>query len=301
MSESFDVIVLGAGVAGLTATRNLAERGVAVANIEAQLFGGLIVNVNELDPAPGELASGADFASTLLSEATDLGAASLSETVTALTREGGALLVATDAGVHRARSILVATGARLRRVGIPGELELDHRGVAQCADCDGPLYNGQDVVVVGGGDSALQEALVLANYCERVLLVCRSAGFRAQPHFAEAVAARANIVPMHGFVPEAVLGTDGVTGVRLRELHTNATRDVPCSGFFAYVGLAPNTEFLPQDIERDGSGRIITDASLETRMRGVFAAGAVRAGCGGLITDAVADAERAAAACLTAQ
>ncbi len=296
--SKFDVIVIGAGITGLTAAKYAAQRGFATANIEALLFGGLVININELDGEPH--GSGTELASNLMMEASDLGAANIAETVTALAREGDLLSVVTDAGRHRARAVIIASGARLRRLGIPGEAEFEHRGVSQCADCDGPMYKDQDVVVVGGGDSALQEALVLAGFCRRVHVVHRGTQFRARRHLADAVAARNNIHPLWNTVADEILGAEMVTRVRVRNVLDGVTTEIPCTGLFAYIGLEPRCEFAPPEIQRDVNGGLMTDASLQTAMPGVFAAGAVRAGYGGLLTHAIAEGDAAARA-LTAQ
>jgi thioredoxin reductase (NADPH) len=214
--------------------------------------------------------------------------------VTALARDGSFLTATTDAGTHRARAVIIASGAKLKRLGIPGEAEFEHRGVSQCADCDGPMYKDEDVVVAGGGDSALQEALVLANFCKRVHLVHRGTKFRARQHLIDAVAARNNIYPVWNTVAEEVLGVQMVTKVRVRNAGDGKTTEIPCSGFFAYIGLEPNCEFAPAEIQRDANRCLMTDHSLQTAIPGVFAAGAVRAGYGGLLTHAVAEGDLAA-------
>ena len=292
--SKFDVIVIGAGITGLTAAKLAAQSGLSAANIEALLFGGLVININELDGEPH--GSGTELASTLMMEVSDLGVANLSETVTALARDGDSLSVVTDAGRHRARAVIIASGAQLKRLGIPGEAEFENRGVSQCADCDGPMYKDQDVVVVGGGDSALQEALVLAGFCKRVHLVHRGTQFRARRHLIDAVAARNNIHPVWNTVAEEVLGAEMVTGVRVRNVANGAKTEVPCTGLFAYIGLEPRCEFAPREIQRDANGCLMTDASLQTAMTGVYAAGAVRAGYGGLLTHAIAEGDAAARA-----
>jgi thioredoxin reductase (NADPH) len=295
MAESkFDVIVIGAGITGLTAAKQTAQAGFSTASIEALLFGGLVININELDGEPH--GSGTDFASTLMGEISELGVENLSETVTSLSRDGNQIAVTTDAGTHRARAVIVASGARLKRIGIPGEAEFEHRGVSQCADCDGPMYQGEDVVVVGGGDSALQEALVLANFCKQVHLVHRGNKFRAHQHLIDTVAARDNIRPEWNSVALEVQGAQMVNKVKVRNVADNKTSEIPCSGFFAYIGLEPACDFAPPEITRDAGGFLVTDASLQTAMAGVFAAGAVRAGYGGMLTDAAKEAQTAAAA-----
>jgi thioredoxin reductase (NADPH) len=296
MSDSqYDVIVIGAGITGLTAAKQVAQRGLSVANIEMMMFGGLVININELDPSPsGEHGSGTELASTLMMKISDMGVANLSETVSALARDGNRIAVTTDAGTHHARAVIIASGARLKRLGIPGELEFEGRGVSQCADCDGPMYKDEEVVVVGGGDSALQEALSLTAYCKQVHLAHRGTKFRARQHLVDKVTTNGKIVPLWNTVAEAVLGDQGVNKVRVRNTADGTTREIACAGLFAFIGLEPACEYAGADIQRDGNGFLVTDAAMQTAMAGVFAAGAVRAGYGGLLSDAIADAQAAA-------
>ena len=296
--SNYDVIVIGAGIAGLTAAKHAIQSGLSTANIEALLFGGLIVNINELDGEPQ--GSGTDLASNLMMEISELGAANLSETVTAIKPDGKGLSVTTDAGTHRARAVVIASGAKLKRLGIPGEAQFEYKGVSQCADCDGPMYKDEEVVVVGGGDSALQEALVLAEFCKRVHLVHRGATFRARKDLVDALAAHGNIVPVFNTVAEEILGEQMVSKVRVRNVADNSTREIPCAGLFAYIGLEPNCDFAPAEAKRDANGCLVTNESLQTAVPGVYAVGAVRAGYGGMLTHAI-DEGKAAAAAVSAQ
>lgn len=287
-----DVIVIGAGVAGLTAAKLAAQAGYSVMSIESVVFGGLVLNINELDGEPA--GSGAEYASNLLSEISDLGVESTAERVTGLARSGNTVTVDTDQGSHSARAVIIASGAHLKKLGVPGEAEFQDRGVAHCADCDGPMYQDQTAVVVGGGDSALQEALVLAQYAREVQLLHRGAAFRAKKSLADAIAAKSNIVVKWNTVVEEIRGGEMVDSVRAKNTASGKTEDIACSGIFSYVGLAPNSDFAPAEI-KDGNGLINVDAAMQTGMPGVLAIGAVRSGHGGLLAHAIADAQSAAA------
>jgi len=295
MNSTHDVVVIGAGVAGLSAALESARLGLRVCLIEELLFGGLVVNVNHLLPAVAGLpASGIDLAAELMTRVSDLGVTSAFEAVTALQIASG-LAVVTAEGAHGARAVVVASGARLRKLGVPGEAEFQDRGVSHCADCDAPLYQGQDVMVVGGGDSALQEALVLSEHCGRVHLVQRGASFGARREFVEKLRERPNILPRMETEVEQLRGEEALSRVAIRGID-GTSAEIPCTGFFAYVGLEPNTSFLPDQLARDVDGRVMVDAQLESSIPNVYAIGAVRAGYGGQLDDAISDARAAALA-----
>ena len=256
--------------------------------LEAQVFGGLVLNVNELE---GALAgSGAELASNWMAEAVEAGGDNLEAAALGIERHGDGYVVTSDMGRHGARAVIVASGASLKKLGVPGETELEYKGVSHCADCDGPMFQGQEVVVVGGGDSALQSAMVLSNYCEAVHLIHRRDTFRAHPHWVEAVKGAGNVHVHFNSQVSALFGTAGLEGAMVNG------EVIPCTGFFAFVGLQPSSDFLPEEIELDERGAVKASRSLETAMPGVFAAGAVRAGCGGTLEDAVADGLTAARA-----
>ena len=293
MSTSFDVIVIGEGIAGLTAAGALARHGLKAATFEQQIFGGLVLNVNELHPAPpGAEAGGAAFAAGMTEINADAGVTSIQEPVTAIAAGNGSFTVTTGSGSYVARQIVVASGARLKSLGIPGEAEFEGRGVSKCADCDGPMFQNETVAVVGGGDSALQEALVLAQYCGKVHLIHRGNAFSAKPHFIEQVKASEKIEARFGTAVEAALGSQMVEKLRIRT--AAGSEEIPCAGLFVYIGLEPNNAFLPAAVKCDAKGFITTNDLLETAVSGLWAAGAVRAGCGGSLDDAMADATRVA-------
>jgi thioredoxin reductase (NADPH) len=187
----------------------------------------------------------------------------------------------------RARKVVVATGARLKVLGVPGEAEFEHRGVSQCVDCDGPMLMRKPAIVVGGGDSAYMQAAVLAQYASDVTLVMRGDKPRAREEFVQAVAANERIAVLGCSSVVEIVGNDGgVTGVKVAT--DGAERVIPCEGVFAYVGLQPNTDLL------GGEDAVATDENRQTDRPGLYAVGALRAGYSGDLADAVADGRRAA-------
>ena len=295
MSNSFDVIIIGEGIAGLTAAGLLAKKGISTATFEQQLFGGLVLNVNELDPAPaGGEAGGAAFAAEMTGANSDAGVASIQEPVTAVATADGGFTVTTESGSYHARQVIVASGAKLKSLGVPGEAEFEGRGVSKCADCDGPMFQNETVAVIGGGDSALQEAGVLTHYCGKVLLIHRGSAFRAQPRFIEQVNANPKIEMRFGSSVEAILGGQMVEKLRIKT--AAGSEELAVAGVFAYIGLEPNAAFVPDAVRRDATGRLLTGDTLETALSGLWAIGAVRSGCGGSLDDAMQDAKLAAEA-----
>jgi thioredoxin reductase (NADPH) len=293
MSNSFDVIIIGEGIAGLTAAGALAKKGLKAATFEQQIFGGLVLNVNELDPAPpGGEAGGAAFAAEMTGVNAEAGVTSIQEPVTALAAGEDGYVVTTDGGSYRARQVIIASGARLKSLNVPGEAEFEGRGVSKCADCDGPMFQNETVVVVGGGDSALQEAQVLTHYCGKVILIHRGTAFRARQRFIDQVNGNDKVEKRFGTTVEAILGGQMVEKISMKTVA--GSEEIAVAGVFAYIGLEPNTAFVPATIKRDGLGRIVTSDTLETALPGVWAIGAVRSGCGGSLDDAIAEARRAA-------
>ncbi len=292
MSTAYDLIVVGEGITGLTCAQHAKSLGLRTATTEGNLFGGLVINVAELEgyDAPG---SGVDIAAALMEANANEGIENLGGTVSAIRRDGDALRITADAGEYRARAVVIASGARLKKLGVPGEEEFDHRGVSQCADCDGPMFQGEHVVVVGGGDSAFQEACALSHYVGQVTMLLRGSAPRARPTLVTRVQGLPNVAVRTGVQVEAIEGTETVNGITLRT-SDGQTERLDCAGVFVFVGLVPNSEIAPAEVQRNSEGAIETDETYQTAVPGLFAAGAVRAGYTGKLVDAVREARAAA-------
>ena len=183
---------------------------------------------------------------------------------------------ATEEETYRAKAVIVATGSSLKHLNVPGEEKLMGRGVSHCASCDGPICNGQTVGVVGGGDSALQEALTLTNYADKVLLFHQGDAFSAQQTYLQRVLQNAKIAPRYQTAIEEVLGDEVVTGVRVRDLKSGETSQVELNGLFIYVGLQPNTALLRDIVKLSESGHVPTDSWMKTTRDGLYAVGDIR-------------------------
>ena len=285
--DTWDVLIIGGGIAGLTAAQHCARRGLATALLESTIgFGGLVATVNQLDdwPATGEV-SGVALGAALAEQVRALGVEITQQPARAL-KPGDPLQIEIEGKTLKSRRVIVASGARLRTLGVPGEETLRGKGVSQCADCDGGFFKDQDVVVVGGGDAALQEALLLARTCRTVHVVVRGT-LCARRAYVDRAASTSNIKFMWDSAVDAVLGEQAVSGVTLRNIKSGAQSELACSGVFPFVGLQPNVEFLPAEIARSESGCVSTDAQYRTSLPAVYAVGAVRAGyCGDLVAAA---------------
>ncbi len=295
--DIWDVVVVGGGIAGLTAAWYAARRGLATALFESQPnCGGQVATVNVLDdwPSAGE-SSGVELAVALVETLHGQGVELSHQPVRGVVPGKSLLRVETEGRTLRARRVIAATGARLRTLGVPQEEALRGKGVSQCAHCDGYFFRGQDVAVVGGGDAALQEALVLASGCRAVTIVARSR-LRAKQGYVERAAGATNIRFVWDSVVDAVLGDGTVSGVRLRNVKSGVATDLACSGVFPFIGVEPNSGFLPPSVRRDESGRVLTDESLRTSEPSVFAIGAVHAGYTGELVNAAGEAAAAVAA-----
>jgi len=276
--SDYDVIIVGSGLAGLTAGLFAARYGLSTLVLESNIPGGHLISIEKIEDFPGfpEGIAGYDLCPTVQRQAADQGAEFQRAEVENLHPEGPFWLVITDEERHRGKAVIVATGSSLKELGVPGEAKLMGRGVSHCASCDGPLYNEKTVGVVGGGDSALQEALTLANYAASVLIFTQEESFDAQFSYVERALSQPKIEARHRTAIEAVLGDNVVSGVRVRALEGNESFQIDLAGLFVYVGMKPNTAFLKDLVRLSDGGHVPTDGWMRTGREGLYAAGDIR-------------------------
>ncbi len=280
MSKEFDIIVIGSGIAGLSAGLTAARLARSTLVVTGDALGGQLLNIEKIDGYPGfpDGVPGYDLCPIAQEQAGAAGAEFAMATLSKLERAGDAWAVTTPNDSYTARAVILATGTRLRDLGVEGEATLRGKGVSQCASCDAPLLRDRAVVVAGGGDSALQEALTLAEHCSSVTIVHHGAAFAAQAAYRALAEAHAKITSVPESEVTEVLGGDAVTGARIKHTGTGQTSDLVCEAVFVFVGLQPNTAFIDDGSLLDDSGHVVTDAALRTAHPGLLAAGTVRAG-----------------------
>lgn len=266
-----DLIILGAGTAGLSAAIYAVRAGLSLRLLETSLPGGQILNSPDVDNYPGiPSISGFDFVQNLTAHAAGLGVEPEFTAVSRADLAGNVKRIHTGREILESRAVILATGASHRSLGCPGEAEFRGKGVSYCATCDGAFFRGKDVAVVGGGNTALEDALFLANLCRKVYLIHRREEFRAQQAAVAAVRSRENIQLVLGEQVERISGDRLVSAVTLK-----SGRELPVSGVFIAVGLAPNTALFEGQLDLD-NGYIRAGEDCHTSLPGVFAAGDVR-------------------------
>ena len=295
--DIWDVVVIGGGLAGLTAANQASRRGLSVALFEGEAAcGGQVATVNIIEDWPEiESTSGVQLAAAMVERIRFEGVEIFNEEVTEVKDYSGVLMIGAGRRALRARRVIAASGARLKVLGVPGEEALKGKGVSQCAHCDGGFFRDQDVAVIGGGDAALQEALVLAELCRSVSIVSRSR-LRARFGYVDRAISKTNISFVWNSTVEEIAGVSGVTALRLRNVENGSVQEIACTGVFPFIGVEPNTAYLSGSINRDASGRVIVDSECRSSNPSLFAVGAVRAGFAGDLVNATGDAALAASA-----
>src|SRR5262245_593213 len=278
----YDLIIVGGGPTGLTTALYAAREGLDVLVIEKSGLGGQAGVTERLDNFPGfpEGVSGADFADRLTQQARRFGVELLqAQEVTALRAEEESRYVTTaDGNEYGARALLIATGSTYKRLGVPGEDELIGAGIHFCATCDGPFYKGQHVAVIGGGNSAGEESLFLTRFVEKVTILVRGDKMTASKVVIDKVEQSPKIEVRYNTEVVELHGEGKLSGITIRDRASGATERIDPAGVFVFIGLSPNSGWLPAEIKRDSYGFVETNQLLETSMPGIFAAGDVRKG-----------------------
>lgn len=298
MPAEYEIAVVGGGPAGLTAALFAARQGRSTTLFDPLGSGGAILNTERIEDFPGfpDGVAGFELGPKLQEQATAAGVAFDMNEVTGLRPRGSDWVVVTGSREIEAGAVIVATGSRPRKLGVPREEELEGKGLSHCASCDGPLYSGKSVVMVGGGDSALLEALELVGHGVRVVLVDADERLGGQETYARRVSESPYVEVRYNTVVEEILGDAQVDGVRVRDLGSSESSTLPAEGVFVHIGRLPNTELLADVIALDETDLVPTDIWMCTEHPGLFAAGDIRAGAAGQAISAAGDGATAAIA-----
>ena len=286
----YDTIIIGAGPAGMTAALYAARSNLKVALIEGGLPGGQMNNTSDIENYPGYAnISGPELAEKMFEPLENLGVEHLYGFVENVEDHGDVKKVITDDEEFETRTVIVATGSKHRLLGVPGEEELNSRGVSYCAVCDGAFFRDQDLLVVGGGDSAVEEAIFLTQFAKSVTIVHRRDELRAQKVLQDRAFANEKINFIWDSVVKEIKGENRVESVVIENVKTGQVTEQAFGGVFIYVGLDPVSDFVQELQIRDQAGWIVTDDHMKTSVAGVFAVGDVRQKDLRQVTTAVGD------------
>ena len=274
MQEIYDVIIIGAGPAGLTAAIYASRANLSVLIIEGGVNGGKLSKTYEIENYPGiEKIAGIELADQLTKHGQKFGAKLISGNVEKIIDGENKKVVLSDGSEHEGKTLIVATGTKERMLDLPQADRFTGRGISYCAVCDGFFYRKKDVVVIGGGNSALEESLYLASLANKVTIILRRDVFRADASVVDKVMANEKIEVITKVVPEALrIEDDRITGLQIKDVESGESRTIDCSGIFPYIGADPCTDFLDASI-LDEKGYIIVNNDMSTRTKGIYAAG----------------------------
>jgi len=276
----YDVMIIGAGGAGLTAALYTSRANLSTILFEKLVSGGQIASTDLVENYPGftDGVLGAEIAQKMEAQALRYGTQIAYEEVKSLSKKGDIFEVVSTEASYTARAVILAMGASFRQIGVPNEKELTGKGVSYCATCDGAFFKDKNIIAVGGGDSALQEGIFLTRFAKQVTIVHRRDKLRASPILQE----RAKMNPKISFIWDAVVdkieGEKKVESVLLKNVKTEKIQKVLADGLFVFIGHDPNSSLAQGFVTLDEKGYIVTDISLATSVPGVFAAGEVRKG-----------------------
>ena len=288
--ECTDLLIIGAGAAGLTCAIYAGRGRLRTIVLEKMMPGGQVALNDLIENYPGfaDGISGFELAQQMSKQATRFGAQIQTAEVKSIDIDRP-FRVTTSGDSYLAKSILIATGCSPRKLGVPGEKEFYTRGVSYCATCDGPLFAGKPLVVVGGGNTAIDDALFLANLASEVTVIHRRDKLRADLILQERAFANERIRFLWSHVLTEIKGSQSVEAVRARHVTTGEETELPAAGLFIAVGEIPQTSFLPDQVRRDDSGYVLADSNFQTSVPGIFVAGDVRAGAYRQIAAAVGE------------
>ncbi len=274
----YDVIIIGGGPAGLSAGIYTARARLKSLLIESENFFSQLALTDRIENYPGfpEGVTGSSLLERFKRQAKDFGLEFSSSNVKGIKREENKWLIETEDRVYESLAIIIAVGVRPKRLGVKGETEFTGRGVSFCAICDGILFKDRDIVVVGGGDTAVEEAIFLSRFAKKIYLVHRRDSLRATKILQERLLSNERIEIIWDSVVEEICGKKGVEKIKVRNLKTKEEREIPCSGVFVSIGFIPNTEVFKGILGLDSEGYIITDENMKTNLEGVFSCGDCR-------------------------
>ena len=295
--REYDIVILGGGPAGLAAGLYAARGRYRTVLLEKGVVGGQISLTELVENYPGvPSVNGFDLAQTMLKQAESHGMETEYAEATALERAGPAWRVRTNEDDFLAKAVILTSGAEYNKLGVPGEERLTGRGVSYCATCDAAFFKGQEVAVIGGGDSALDEGLFTTRFADKVTVIHRRAELRASRILQERAFANAKMQFVWNTVVTEILGDDQVSGARLRNVVSGEESELPVAAVFVFIGQHPNTGFLKGMVKMDAGGHVLVDDWMATKLPGLFAAGDVRQNSARQVATSVGDGVTAAIA-----
>ena len=299
MPQEYDVIIVGAGTAGLTAGLYASRHGLNVAIIEEFLTGNQVSNVDNIETFPGfpDGIQGAVLANSMRTQAENYGSELIIAKVTSIALDSPYIVVTTAESRYRAKALIITTGSHRKLLGIPEEHQFANNGVSQCAIFDGSTFIDKVVGVVGGGDSALDEAITLTKYSSQVIIIHRGDKLDAQNYLQRTVYQHPNIDVILNTKVESIWGSDSLSGIQIRNLITNLVTKVEISGLFVHIGLSPNSDLVRGVLKTDNAGHIPVNINMGTQVPGIFAAGDVRQSSVSQLASSAGDGATAAISC----
>ena len=295
----YEVVVIGGGPAGLTAGLYTSRAGLKSLLVERRLVGGQIVNATIVENYPGfpQGVSGAELGALMQQQAVKYGLEIVITEATGITPKKPYSISTTEGGFE-ATAIIIATGSEYRKLGIPGEERLVGHGVSYCATCDGFFFRDREVAVVGGGDTAITDALELTRHAKRVYVIHRRDQLRAGQVLQQRAFAQPKLEFIWSTVVEEIMGDELMSGLKLRSVKTGQSSTLEAAGVFVAVGLVPNSAKFSNVVELDNTGYVVTDEAMSTSALGVFAIGDIRSNSPRQVSTAVGDGATAAASAL---